>query len=150
MKNMSVHSRIRRGREALGLNVQQFADRLGVTRGAVQQWEKEGGTAPKRNNQQAVADLLGLSVAALMHPGDDFIEMERVQPALLPPAAPAPPAADPIAAEVVSLLSQMSPAGRAEALEYVRYLAKRHSAFFSEGEWTAKIVPFPRHRKRRE
>ena len=63
---MSVHSKIREGRLRLGLNEQQFADRVGVSRGSVQQWEKEGGTAPNRSRQQAVADLLGITVAELM------------------------------------------------------------------------------------
>lgn len=45
---------------------QQFADALGVSRGAVQQWETEGGTAPRRANQEAVAKLLGISVAELL------------------------------------------------------------------------------------
>lgn len=45
---------------------QQFADALDVSRGTVQQWEKEGGTAPKRSRQEAVARLLGISVADLM------------------------------------------------------------------------------------
>ena len=66
---MSVHQRIRAGRLALGLNEKEFADRVGVSRGAVQQWEKEGGTAPTRRNQPVVASLLGLSVTELMDPG---------------------------------------------------------------------------------
>lgn len=63
---MSIHQRIRDGRKRLGMTEQQFGDAVGVTRGAVQQWEKEGGTAPRRKNQQAVADILGISVAELM------------------------------------------------------------------------------------
>lgn len=64
---MSIHKRIRDGRLKLGLTEQAFADRIGVTRGSVQQWEKEGGTAPSRKHQPAVARELGLSVAELMH-----------------------------------------------------------------------------------
>jgi SOS-response transcriptional repressor LexA len=66
---MSIHSLIRDGRKRLQLSEEQFAEKLGVTRGAVQQWEKEGGTAPRRANQKAVADLLGLTVAQLMGGG---------------------------------------------------------------------------------
>jgi transcriptional regulator with XRE-family HTH domain len=47
------------------MNHQQFATAVGVSRGAVQQWEK-GDTAPKRSHQKRVADLLGVSVAELM------------------------------------------------------------------------------------
>jgi len=63
---MSIHSRIQDGRKKLGMSAQQFADVVGVSRGAVQQWEKEGGTAPRRAHQRKVASLLGLSVAQLM------------------------------------------------------------------------------------
>lgn len=63
---MSIHKLIRDGRLKLKMTEQQFAEALGVTRSAVQQWEKEGGTAPNRKKQAAVAHLLGLSVAQLM------------------------------------------------------------------------------------
>ncbi|WP_353506753.1 helix-turn-helix domain-containing protein [Variovorax sp. J31P179] len=46
---MSSHNLIREGRKRLGMSEQQFADTLGVSRGAVQQWEKPGGTAPIRH-----------------------------------------------------------------------------------------------------
>lgn len=63
---MSVHSVIREGRKRLGLTQQQMAERVGVTRSAVQQWEKEDGTAPNRTQQPLVAGVLGLTVAQLM------------------------------------------------------------------------------------
>lgn len=44
---------------------QEFADAVGVSRGAVQQWER-GLTAPTRKRQPAVADYMGISVAELM------------------------------------------------------------------------------------
>lgn len=47
------------------MSEQQFADAVGVSRGAVQQWEKPGGTAPTRRNQPLVAKVLGLSIAEL-------------------------------------------------------------------------------------
>ena len=62
---METKDIIRTGRERLGMNHQQFATAVGVSRGAVQQWEK-GDTAPKRSHQKRVADLLGVSVAELM------------------------------------------------------------------------------------
>jgi transcriptional regulator with XRE-family HTH domain len=40
------------------MTAQQFADAVGVTRAAVQQWEKEGGTAPSRKHQPAVLKLI--------------------------------------------------------------------------------------------
>jgi transcriptional regulator with XRE-family HTH domain len=71
---MSIHQRIKRGREALKLNQQQFADALGLARGTVQQWENEGGTAPSRKHQPAVAALLGITVAELMDPSESTAE----------------------------------------------------------------------------
>lgn len=63
---MSIHQLIREKRRALGLTEQQFAAALGVSRGAVQQWEKPGGTAPKRATQPRVAEVLGISLAELL------------------------------------------------------------------------------------
>lgn len=63
---MTFHRLIREGRLALGMSEQQFADALGVSRGAVQHWEKPGGTAPTRANQPRVAKLLGISVAEML------------------------------------------------------------------------------------
>jgi SOS-response transcriptional repressor LexA len=57
---------IRQGRVRLGLSEQAFATAVGVTRAAVQQWERADGTAPKRATQLRVAELLGVSVSALM------------------------------------------------------------------------------------
>jgi SOS-response transcriptional repressor LexA len=53
------------------MSEQQFADAVGVSRGAVQQWEKPGGTAPRRSNQPMVAKVLGLSVAELASGGSN-------------------------------------------------------------------------------
>lgn len=44
------------------MSEQALADAAGVTRGAVQQWEREGGTAPKRSIRKKVADALRLTV----------------------------------------------------------------------------------------
>jgi SOS-response transcriptional repressor LexA len=57
---------IRAGRHRLGLSEQAFANAVGVTRAAVQQWERPAGTAPKRTTQLKVAEILGLTVAELM------------------------------------------------------------------------------------
>jgi len=66
---MAIHRLIRQGRLRLGMTELQFADAAGVSRGAVQQWERPGGTAPKRSNQPSVAKLLGISVAELVSGG---------------------------------------------------------------------------------
>jgi SOS-response transcriptional repressor LexA len=76
MTNMSIHQRIRTARTSLKMTEQQFADAIGVSRGSVQQWEREGGTAPSRRHQPKVAELMGITIAELVG-GDtpDFFEI---------------------------------------------------------------------------
>jgi transcriptional regulator with XRE-family HTH domain len=62
---MQIKDVIRTNRTRLGLTEQQLADRAGVSRGSVQQWES-GATAPKRGNQDAVAAALGITKAELL------------------------------------------------------------------------------------
>jgi SOS-response transcriptional repressor LexA len=69
---MSIHKLIREGRKRLGLSEEEFARRVGVSRGAVQQWERPDGTAPRRANQRAVAELLGITVGELMSGGSNL------------------------------------------------------------------------------
>jgi SOS-response transcriptional repressor LexA len=71
---MGINKLIREGRARLGMTEQEFADALEVSRGTVQQWEKENGTAPTRKRQPAVAKLLGVSVAQLMSGNADTTE----------------------------------------------------------------------------
>jgi SOS-response transcriptional repressor LexA len=68
---MSIHRLIRESRLKLGWSEQQFANAVGVSRGAVQQWERPGGTAPRRRIQQRVAEVLGISVAELVSGGSN-------------------------------------------------------------------------------
>ena len=63
--DVTIHRKIRDGRLALELTDQQFADKVGVSRGAVQQWEN-GKTAPSRKNAPRVAAALGIGVAELL------------------------------------------------------------------------------------
>lgn len=62
----SIHKRIRRLREAKKKTQQQLADAVEVTYQSVQEWEREGGTAPSRKRQKAVADFLGVTVHELV------------------------------------------------------------------------------------
>jgi SOS-response transcriptional repressor LexA len=70
---MSIHKLIREGRQRLKMTEQEFADAVGVTRGSVQHWEREGGTAPRRALQPVVARVLGLTVAELMAGGESNV-----------------------------------------------------------------------------
>lgn len=72
--NMSIHKLIKQGRERLGLSEEAFGKLFDVSRGTVQQWEKEGGTAPNRKRQPLVAKALGITVAQLMSGNADVID----------------------------------------------------------------------------
>ena len=67
---MSIHSKIRAGRIRLNESEEIFGRRFGVSRGTIQQWEREGGTAPKRTRMAEVAEAIGLSVNALIEEGN--------------------------------------------------------------------------------
>lgn len=103
---------------------QQFADAVGVSRGAVQQWEK-GETAPKRRNQAAVARKLGISVAELMEGSSDYDSGEQIAMSI---AEPKLPAYDPLVTEAHTLLESLNSTGRMEAVKYLRYLAASQEA----------------------
>lgn len=62
---METKDVIRHHRTRLGLSEQQLADRIGVSRGSVQQWEA-GKTMPKRSREQDVADALEITVDELL------------------------------------------------------------------------------------
>ncbi|WP_312305157.1 XRE family transcriptional regulator [Pulveribacter sp.] len=71
---MSIHRTIRREREARKWSMEDLAARISAAEGlpkplawqTVQQWEREGGTAPKRKRMEVVAELFGMSVAELL------------------------------------------------------------------------------------
>ena len=71
---MSINKLIKQGRLKLRLNEADFGKLFGVSRGTVQQWEKEGGTAPNRTRQPFVAKALGLTVAQLMSGNADVVD----------------------------------------------------------------------------
>jgi transcriptional regulator with XRE-family HTH domain len=62
---MSYSTKIQEFRESRKMTHQEFGDAVGVSRGAVQQWEK-GATAPTRKNQPVVAKFIGITVGELM------------------------------------------------------------------------------------
>lgn len=113
---------IRAGREGLGMTEQRFADAVGVSRSAVQQWES-GATAPSRKKQQRVADVLGVTVGELMsgaspkYPASQATDrpaQQRVQDYALT-----------LQAEALRLFRELDDARQREAINYLRYLAQQ-------------------------
>ena len=72
----TINSRIKQRREALGLSMQQLADLVRVSAWqTVQQWEKEGGTAPKRSRLEAVASALQTRPEVLLYGAERIHEI---------------------------------------------------------------------------
>lgn len=71
---MSIHQTIRREREARGWSMEELAARVSEAEGlpkplawqTIQQWEREGGTAPKRQRMEVVSKVFGMAVNELM------------------------------------------------------------------------------------
>lgn len=87
---MSIHTTIKREREARGWSMEQLAKKVAEEERAakplawqtVQQWEKEGGTAPKRKRLEIVAKLFDMTVAGLLGEADadvsEFVDVARL------------------------------------------------------------------------
>jgi transcriptional regulator with XRE-family HTH domain len=66
----TIHTRIKQRREALGISMKALADMVGVSAWqTIQQWEREDGTAPKRDRLEAVARALQTTPEALLFGG---------------------------------------------------------------------------------
>lgn len=61
---------IKKRREAAGLTVTQLADRVGVTSGAISQWES-GLTLPTSAKLPTIAAALGCTIDELYHDGKE-------------------------------------------------------------------------------
>lgn len=127
MQNMAIKDLIRSGRRQLGMTEQRFADCIGVSRGAVQQWEK-GDTAPARKHQEAVATLIGITVGELMTGrSSKYPQPDETQHAAAEPEANY----GDINLQARSLLAAMNSKGQREAIDYMRYLVTKYPADFS-------------------
>lgn len=85
--------RIRVARQRAGLSQQELASRLGISRGAVSNWENDGGTLPATERLQRIAVVTGVSFewlatgrGSILHdPGEDAVmaaDMEMVEDSL--------------------------------------------------------------------
>lgn len=108
---------------------QQFADAVGVSRGAVQQWES-GATAPKRKNQPAVAKLMGTSISELMADAGTSPALAAQLPTTTPDQrqindapAPGPANIEQLMAGLAEYLMEMDDYARDNAADVLRRLA---------------------------
>jgi len=79
---MTLGTRIKWRRDALGLSQQDIADKVGVNRVSVSQWERDD-TSPKGTNAQKLAAALSVSYDWLFT-GKGSPEQSNVEPAVLP------------------------------------------------------------------
>lgn len=77
----SIHKRIKRLRDAKGFTQTDLATASGVKYQSVQDWEREGGTAPSRKRQPIVAKFLGVSTHELLT-GEAKVSPEDQLPAV--------------------------------------------------------------------
>lgn len=120
---MKTHEVIKAKRKLLKLSEQALADRVGVTRGAVQQWERPNGTAPSRAHQEAVARALNLTVTELMGgiplaPLSDAVDLQVGQLAILLRSIPAHLRADAYISAAQALIAYLP--GAAPATDALR------------------------------
>lgn len=129
MSTMAIKDLIRAGRERLKMTEQRFANAARVSRAAVQQWES-GATAPSRKHQQAVADLIGVTVG----------ELAAGQSEKYPETMPGRKTGEPLSAynvnrtdEARRLFESLSEDGQREAINYLRFLAQQYPVEQSNG-----------------
>lgn len=70
-------ARLRWAREAKGMNMSELARALHITPQAVQQWEHEGGTMPRRARVEQLATLLGVRARWLIYNEPPMVEERR-------------------------------------------------------------------------
>lgn len=122
---MSIAHLIRAGRLANSMTEQGFADAIGVTRSAVQQWER-GSTAPARKHQANVAALIGVSLGELMtgkaakYPATEHHTDRRSPP---PTGTRENPALSDKAAS--ELFSRLAPKHKQEVINFMRFLSSQ-------------------------
>lgn len=64
--SMSFADKLRAAMEAQGINQSELSRRLGISSQAVNQWLREGGTAPRGSRLQEIAGVLGVTVSELL------------------------------------------------------------------------------------
>lgn len=68
---MDIHTRIKARRLAKGLSMGKLAQMMGVSRPAIQQWEKPGGTAPRQGRLSRLATILDTTPEQLLFGPDE-------------------------------------------------------------------------------
>jgi transcriptional regulator with XRE-family HTH domain len=139
---MSFHTRIKNRRTALFPSQEAFAHALEVNYGlkvswqSVQQWEREGGTAPNRSRMPAVVAALKTTPEWLLYgTGDEAVEGQS-QPQHLKLSAPIgpPPWIDAEAYRLLDLYYALNERKRGEVLRFIEGLRSKGGSTAASGE----------------
>lgn len=127
---MNIHQRIKQRRQDLGYASHlAFAQAVGVSWQTVQQWEKEGGTAPNRSRIGKVAAALETTPEWLLY-GTQSERNEAPTAAndSLRTTPPAPPWMAPDAYRLLTLYYEADDRDRAQILQTAELLVRGGSA----------------------
>lgn len=153
----TIGERIQQARLQLGWSGKTLAEKLGYkTQSAIGNLENRA-TGRGGNKLDAVARVLNVSADWLLH-GPDGDKVPFLTQQAESWAQPDPQAArflvmdsafddanDRMAAEATGLFASLSPAGKAEALRYLRFLTSQHSPPIFGAERESDSVPSQRH-----
>lgn len=122
---MSFHTRIKNRRIALFPSQEAFAHELEMSYGikvkwqSVQQWEKDGGTAPNRSRMPAVAAALNTTPEWLLYGTGDEVVVSQPGPSRLravSASTPSPKWMNPEAYKLLDLYYSLDSEDRAEVM----------------------------------
>lgn len=134
----SIHDRIKERRTALKLSMEDLAAKVDARSWqTVQQWEKQGGTAPSRKRLPLVAKALDVSVNWLISGDNDgamYQAVSRVSRVREPEVVALPRNnMPPEIAEVVRMMEATDDAGRKQVLAVVSALLAAHQPVKKQG-----------------
>lgn len=133
----SIHDRIKERRTALKLSMEDLAAKVDARSWqTVQQWEKQGGTAPSRKRLPLVAKALDVSVNWLLTGDIDgamYQAVSRVSRVREPEVVELPRNMPPEIAEVVRMMEATDDAGRKQVLAVVSALLAAHRPVKKQG-----------------
>ena len=144
---MSLGQQIKRARKSLGISQQAVADKFGITRAAVAQWELDQ-TRPDQGRLVALADVLQTSVGEMLEDGQPHTAREPL---------PGAPISDAELAELRRAWSLLVPGERAEILSDIQrraahnqsVLDMKHQTATPRAEYSPAGESFPAVERRR-
>ena len=127
-----LSDKIRLLRESQGLNQSEFARRLFVTPGAVNQWEK-GKTAPDTNRLLAMAKEFSVPLDYFSDNEETYTETELIKQHLLIELGASQPQTD--EAKILAKgIDKLPKAQREQAVNVVKAMFAQYASYFEKGD----------------